>query len=67
MPLPPAFPPASSPTPSWVNECQYIEGDKVTPDTMCREPVKAGSVYCPEHHRLCFVVVRPRPPGQMLE
>jgi hypothetical protein len=60
MTLPPTFPPASSPKPAWVKECQYIEGDKVTPDAMCREPVKAGSAYCPEHHALCFAPIRPR-------
>ena len=67
MPLPPTFPPTSSPKPAWVKECQYIEGDKVTPDAMCREPVKTGSSYCPEHHRLCFVPIRPRPPVRVME
>ena len=60
MPLPPTSPPASSPKPAWVKECQYIEGDKVMPEAMCRKPVQASSVYCPEHHRLCFVPIRPR-------
>lgn len=60
MALPPTFPPAASPKPAWVKECQYIKGDTVTPDAMCREPVKAGSAYCPEHHALCFVAIRPR-------
>ena len=58
----PDLPPASSPKPAWVKECQYIDGDKVTPDAMCKEPVKAGSAYCAEHHRLCFVPIKPRPP-----
>ena len=61
MALPPALPPVSSPKPAWVKECQYIEGDEVTPEAMCRKPVKTGSVYCPDHHRLCFVPNRPQP------
>ena len=34
-----------------------------TAEAMCREPVMAGSVYCPEHHRLCFMPIRSRPAG----
>ena len=43
MALPPTLPAVSSPKSTWVKECQYIEGDKVTANAMCREPVKAGS------------------------
>ena len=66
MALPPTFPPAS-PKPAWVKECQYIEGDKTTSEAMCGKPVKIGSVYCPTHHRLCFVPIRPRPLGRVPE
>lgn len=67
MPLPPTLPPTSSPTPAWVKECQYIEGDKTTPEAMCRMPVKRGSAYCPTHHALCFAPLKPRPPVRVAE
>lgn len=46
---------------SLVKECQYIEGDKTTPEAMCRQPVKTGSMYCPTHHALCVVPMKLRP------
>lgn len=67
MALPPTLPPVSSPKPTWVKECQYMEGHKTTPEAMCRKPVKTGNAYCPAHHALCFVPLRPRPPVRMVE
>lgn len=67
MALPPTFPPAPSPKPAWVKECQYIEGDKSTPEAMCGKPVKTGSVYCEHHHRLCFTPYKVRSPVRVPE
>ena len=61
MAQPPTLPSVSSHKPTWVKECQYIEGETPKPEEMCRKPVKHGSVYCSAHHALCFIPLKPRP------
>lgn len=67
MALPPTLPPISSPKPAWVKECQYIEGEVLTSEAMCRKVVKSGSAYCPARHDLCFMSYKLRSLGRMPE
>jgi hypothetical protein len=53
--------------PEWVKECQFIEGDTSSPDAMCRAPLKPGSVYCEDHHAICFTPYKPRAPEPVPE
>jgi hypothetical protein len=57
--------------------CQFIAGEKGVdftsysqPGIYCGKPVRAGSSWCPEHHRLCWLPdprrVKPEPAGEPL-
>lgn len=36
-------------------ECRFCSGDPLTPEhSFCARPVKPGSSWCPEHHRIVF-------------
>ncbi|ABC22939.1 hypothetical protein [Rhodospirillum rubrum] len=39
------------------DRCQYLSGDPAR-RSFCDRPVRPGSAYCPDHHRLCHP-----PPG----
>jgi hypothetical protein len=60
MTLPPIFPRSPPTRPAWVKECQFIEGDPATPDAMCGKALKPGSVYCEQHHSMCFTPYKKR-------
>lgn len=39
------------------NSCQWIDGEPAGDDSCkCNAPVRAGSVYCLEHHDLAYLV-----------
>lgn len=46
-------------------QCRFPQGDGPGVDwDFCNSPVQKGSVYCPDHHKRCYVKITRKPEGE---